>query len=104
MTLRARIADDGSITLVNHLGIDLGQDPETVLRRIETGDFSEDSIIDDPHFHCSDPDYQIHVRDVEADTPARCNAGPRRLYEAAGSGGKVMLFAVRLDSFPRNEQ
>jgi D-lactate dehydrogenase len=39
------------------------------------------------------------VRDIEAGTPARFNADPRRLHEAAGCAGKLAVFAVRLDSF-----
>src|SRR5262249_3364287 len=31
---------------------------------------------------------------------ARFNADPHRLFEASGSAGKVMVFAVRLDTFP----
>ncbi|MFZ1426808.1 MAG: hypothetical protein WAS21_08580 [Geminicoccaceae bacterium] len=40
-----------------------------------------------------------HVRDIDAETPARFNADPRRLSEASGSAGKLMLLAVRLDTF-----
>jgi hypothetical protein len=45
-------------------------------------------------------DYAQHVRDIDADTPGRFNADPKRLFEASGSAGKVMIFAVRLDTFP----
>jgi len=41
------------------------------------------------------------VRDIDAPTPARFNADPTRLYEAAGSAGKVAVLAVRLDTFER---
>ena len=41
------------------------------------------------------------MRAVDADTPARFNADPSRLFEASGSAGKVCLFAVRLDTFPK---
>lgn len=103
-TLFARIADDGRMELVNHLGIDLGGDPETILRRLEAGDFAPDDIVDDPERLCSDHHYREHVRDIEATTPARFNADPRRLYEASGSAGKLMLFAARLDTFPAERQ
>ena len=36
---------------------------------------------------------------IDADTPARFNADPRRLFEASGCAGKLALFAVRLDTF-----
>jgi len=104
MTLFARIGDDGVVDLVNHLGIDLGDDPETILKTIETGAYDEADIVDDEERTCSDHDYQNHVRDVEAETPARFNNDPRRLFEAAGSGGHVVVFAVRLDTFPHDEE
>jgi D-lactate dehydrogenase len=40
------------------------------------------------------------VRDIEAETPARFNADPRKLFEASGSAGKLAVFALRLDTFP----
>ena len=39
------------------------------------------------------------MRDIEADTPARFNADPRKLFEASGSAGKLAVFALRLDTF-----
>lgn len=41
------------------------------------------------------------MRRIDDDTPARYNADPRRLFEGSGSAGKLVLFAVRLDTFPR---
>jgi D-lactate dehydrogenase (quinone) len=101
--LYARIDEGGRIELVNHLGIDLGDTPETILARLDAGALAGAAIDDDPHVHCSDPDYQAHVRQLDADTPARFNNDPRRLFEAAGSGGHVVVFAVRLDTFPQDE-
>src|SRR3546814_12958436 len=49
-------------------------------------------------------DYPRHVRDVDADTPARFNADPRCLFEASGSAGKMMVFAVRLDTIEGEQQ
>lgn len=103
MTLYARIDEAGDVHLVNHLGIDLGTEPETILRRVEAGDFNPVDVHDDPDRHCSDHDYQNHVRAIEATTPARFNADPKRLFESAGSAGKVMLLTVRLDTFPQDE-
>nr|WP_052018462.1 D-lactate dehydrogenase [Novosphingobium lindaniclasticum] len=103
MTLYARIDESGNVDLVNHLGIKLGDDPESILRAVEAGGFAAGDIIDDPDRHCSDHDYQTYVRDIDADTPARFNADPKRLFESAGSAGKVMLLAVRLDTFPKNK-
>ena len=44
------------------------------------------------------------MRAVDADSPARYNADPRRLFGASGSAGKLILFAVRLDTFPAETQ
>ncbi|MCM5704919.1 D-lactate dehydrogenase [Larsenimonas salina] len=100
LALYARVREDGALELVNHLGITLGQgEPETLLERVERGEFRPDDIELDRGV-ASDPDYQDHVRDIDADTPARFNNDPRRLYEASGSAGKLMVFALRLDTFP----
>ncbi|MDF7776103.1 D-lactate dehydrogenase [Sphingomonas sp. AOB5] len=96
--LFARSTDEGGIALVNHLGIDLGADPVEMLRRLESGDFVRTAASD---AHASDGRYAAHVRDVDADSPARYNADPRCLHEASGSAGKLMVFAVRLDTFAR---
>ncbi|PVM88378.1 D-lactate dehydrogenase [Caulobacter radicis] len=104
MALYARIADDGAVQLVNHLGVRLGEDPETILARLDAGQFTEGEVVDDPARLGSDPRYQDHVREVDADTPARFNNDPRHHFEASGSGGHVVVFAVRLDTFPREER
>ncbi|MBW6055242.1 hypothetical protein HTZ85_25220 [Escherichia coli] len=46
--------------------------------------------------HAHDHDYVTRVRDVDADTPARYNADPDRLFESSGCAGKLAVFAVRL--------
>ncbi len=42
----------------------------------------------------------------EADTPARYNADPDRLFESSGCAGKLAVFAVRLIPFEaeKNQQ
>ncbi|WP_404712610.1 D-lactate dehydrogenase [Sphingomonas sp. MMS24-J13] len=92
------VGDDGRLRLVNHLGIDLGDDPEAMLRRAEAGDFADVDACADRWAH--DHNYRDHVRDIESDRPARFNADPRCLFEASGSAGKLIVFAVRLDTFP----
>ncbi|MET4239736.1 D-lactate dehydrogenase [Bradyrhizobium sp. RT10b] len=104
LALFARLNGDGSLHLVNHLGINLGRDAETILENLEKGRFTEADVTNDPNKLASDHDYSIHVRDIEAEGAARFNADPRRLYEASGSAGKVMLMAVRLDTFPKTER
>jgi D-lactate dehydrogenase (quinone) len=100
LTLYAQIDAQGEIHLVNHLGIRLGNDPETILSNVEHGNFGPVDIEHDSERRGSDSTYIQHVRDIEAETPARFNADPKRLFEASGSAGKVMVFAVRLDTFP----
>ena len=104
MTLFAKMDEDGKIQLVNHLGVKLGDDPEMILKRLDQGDFKATDIEHDSGRVASDHGYAKHVRDVDAETPARFNADPQRLFEASGSAGKVILFAVRLDTFETEEQ
>jgi D-lactate dehydrogenase len=97
MAIFATVDASGTLHLVNHLGIELGSEPEAILQKIEAGTFSESDVM--PGGAASDRDYATHVREVDAPTPARFNADPRRLFEASGSAGKMMVFAVRLDTF-----
>lgn len=100
LALYARVNAAGGVELVNHLGIELGVDPEDILTRVERGDFG---AIEAGEGRASDHDYATHVRDVDADSPARFNADPRRLHEASGCAGKLAVFAVRLDTFKAEE-
>jgi len=101
LALFARVGEDGRLTLVNHLGIDLGDEPEAMLARLEAGGYSAGDVRDDPSRRASSAgDYGDRVRSIDEATPARFNADPSRLYEASGSAGRVVVFAVRLDSFP----
>lgn len=95
--LFARITAAGELELVNNLGIEFDEQPEAVLRRVEAGDLPPIGR----GGAASDPGYTDHVRDIDAATPARFNNDPRRLFEAAGSAGKVIVFATRLDTFER---
>lgn len=96
MSLFAEVREDGTVALVNHLGLPLGNDPEEVLARVERGDLPAPEPTE---AWASDREYVNHVREVDAETPARFNADPRRLREAAGCAGKLAVFAVRLDTF-----
>lgn len=104
MALFARIHGSGEVQLVNHLGVVLGDDPEVILNKLDRDDFTDADIERSTDRLASDHDYAKHVRDIDADTPARFNADPKRLFEASGSAGKVMVFAVRLDTFPKETQ
>ncbi len=103
LALYAQLGEDGQLRLVNHLGIALGEAPEEILRRLDAGEYVERDIIDDPARAASDHHYGQHVREVDATTPARFNADPVRLFEASGSAGRLAVFAVRLDTFPRED-
>jgi D-lactate dehydrogenase len=102
--LFARIDETGEIHLVNHLGVNLGDDPEKILDTLDRDAITESDIEYNSSLSASDHEYAQYVRDFAADTPARYNADPKRLFEASGSAGKVMIFAVRLDTFAKEEQ
>lgn len=99
MSLFARIDDQGRLQLVNHLGIKLGETPEQILGKLDDDRIQPGDVLHDQR-HGHDHDYINRVRDVEAETPARYNADPDRLFESSGCAGKLAVFAVRLDTFP----
>ncbi len=99
LSLFARITADGRLELVNHLGINLGNNPEEILGRLDRGEIDEAAVRSDAG-RASDDGYGAKVRDVDAASPARYNADPAGLYEASGCAGKLAVFAVRLDTFP----
>ncbi|WP_314420728.1 D-lactate dehydrogenase [Pseudescherichia vulneris] len=98
MSLFARIDEQGQLRLVNHLGIDLGETPEQILSKLDDQRVNDADVRHDGR-HAHDSDYVERVRDIEADTPARYNADPDRLFESSGCAGKLAVFAVRLDTF-----
>ena len=99
MSVFARVNEQGQLELINHLGIRLGDKPEDILMALDQGTFN-DQDVDQKAGDGSDHNYADHVRQIDESTPARFNADPSRLYESSGSAGKVMVFAVRLDTFP----
>lgn len=103
MALYGQVMPDGTLRLVNHLGVALGEDAEIVLARLDAGRFTEADIDPAPDRWAHDHSYVSHVCDIDSDSPARFNADPRCLFEAAGSAGKLIVFAVRLDTFAREE-
>ena len=95
----AQVDATGELRLINELGIDLGRDPEEQLEKLERGDFNR--IVHDMHEkRCSAADYIEQVRDVAAASPARYNGNPRYLKGVSGSAGRVVVFGLRLDTFP----
>ena len=103
MALYAKLEADGQLRLVNHLGIQLGNSPEEILTRLEKGDYRPEDI-EYGELRASDNEYASRVRDVDADTPSRFNADKRRLFEASGCAGKLAVFAVRLDTFAKEDR
>ncbi|AHG21695.1 lactate dehydrogenase [Chania multitudinisentens RB-25] len=103
MALYAKLDANGQLHLVNHLGIKLGDTPEEILTRLEQRDYRAEDI-EYGELRASDNEYASRVRDVDADTPSRFNADTRRLYEASGCAGKLAVFAVRLDTFAKEEK
>ena len=103
MALFAEIDSEGRLNLVNHLGIDLGDTPEEILGNLQGWHYQQKDI-DQNAGKGHDHAYCDHVRQVDAPTAARFNADPARHYEASGCAGKLMVFAVRLDTFPQENQ
>ncbi|MEB3766539.1 D-lactate dehydrogenase [Acinetobacter sp. MD2] len=101
LALYARVNAAGQLELINHLGIDLGQTPEEILKRLQTGQYQAADIQNNSTCCASDQHYGHDVRQVDEHSPARFNADPKRLFEASGSAGKVCVFAVRLDTFEK---
>ena len=97
MALFAQVNEKGELELVNHLGIDLGDTPEEILTNLQGHHYQRKDIHEGGKGH--DYAYCNHVRQVDADSPARFNADEARHYEASGSAGKLAVFAVRLDTF-----
>ena len=59
---------DGQVQLVNHLGVKLGNDAETILDRLDQRSYGDADIDEAPDRLASDHDYDRHVRDIDAET------------------------------------
>lgn len=103
LALYAQINSDGSLSLINNLDIDLGDTPEQILTNLQNKKYSEHDVKTTAK-KASDREYANWVRKTDDDTPARFNADPRRLHQASGCAGKLAVFAVRVDTFAKNEQ
>lgn len=97
LSLFAQVNKKGELQLVNHLGIELGNTPESIIENLESGNFERCTSTTDKK--ASANDYETVIRDIDSPTPSRFNADPSRLYEASGCAGKLAVFAVRLDTF-----
>jgi len=99
LSIYAKITNDGELVLINDLGIDLGEYPEQILSNLQDGNYSESDIYH-PNKLASDNQYEERLRGIDEETPARFNSDSRRLYGASGSAGRVIVFAVRVDTYP----
>ena len=75
MALYARVSSKGELELVNELNINLGNDPITILSRLQNREYRQKDILFSKA-KASDSDYRHKVRQVNKDTPARFNANP----------------------------
>lgn len=103
LSLFAQIDEQGELSLVNNLGIELGETPAEILTNLQNQSYT-DSDVQFPDKRASDDKYQERVRDVDSDIPSRYNNDGRRLHEASGCAGKLAVFAVRMDTFPIPEK
>tara|TARA_Y100000589_G_scaffold115630_2_gene109644 strand:+ start:5999 stop:7699 length:1701 start_codon:yes stop_codon:yes gene_type:complete len=100
LSIFAKIDKNGELKLVNNLEVNLGDTPEEILTNLEKENFSEKEIMKSNKL-ASDKDYERRVRDINSSEPARYNSDKRRLFEASGCAGKIAVFAVRLDTFKK---
>ena len=100
LCLYAKVNESGDLVLINDIGINLGSNEEEILNNLENRNYNESDIIYSNKL-ASDNKYAEIVRQVDSNTPSRFNSDSRLLYGASGSAGKIAVFAVRLDTFPK---
>ncbi len=102
LSVFAKINRDGQLTLVNKLGIDLGNTPKEILNNLENKNFPN-NWANPENKKASSTEYKETVKNVEANTPARYNSNKSKLYESSGCSGKIAVFAARIDTFKKEE-
>ncbi|MFY0640550.1 MAG: D-lactate dehydrogenase [Bermanella sp.] len=102
LALYGQVNEDGTLELVNNLDIELGNTPQEILTNLQNKQYCEDNILSSSKL-ASDREYANWVRKTHADSPARYNADSRRLHQASGCAGKLAVFAVRVDTFIKND-
>lgn len=100
LSLFAQVDHAGELSLVNNLEIELGDSPEEILTNLEQKNYSNSDVKFGEKL-ASDNVYHERVRDIDSHTPSRYNNDGRRLHEAAGCAGKLAVFAVRIDTYPK---
>ena len=100
LSLYAKVNESGDLELINDLGVNLGSSEEEILNNLENINYNESDIIHSDKL-ASDNKYSEIIRQVDSNTPSRFNSDSRLLYGASGSAGKIAVFAVRLDTYPK---
>ena len=100
LALYAKINSKGELKLINDLGINLGSNPIEILNNLQNKNYDTNDIIYSDKL-ASDNKYSDIVKQINNKTPARFNSDTRLLYGASGSAGKIAVFAVRLDTYPK---
>ena len=102
-SLFARLDADGKLSLINHLGIYLGETPEEMIANLEKQAYTTGEAADWEGKIWAD-DYAAILRDEDANTPTRYNGNIQYLHDSSGSAGKVAVFAVRLATFAASDK
>ena len=100
LALYAKVNKHGKLELINDLEINLGSNPEEILTNLQKKNYKESDIKNSEKLG-SDNKYKEIVRQIDSKTPARFNSDERLLYNSSGSAGKLVVFAVRLDTYPK---
>ena len=106
LSLFAKINKKGKLELINHLGMELGDNPIEIIEKLDN-EFPDKLVTIPRNINNNtnkNTNYEQIVRDVNANTPARFNANPICLKDASGCAGKVAVFAVCMDTFPASDR
>ena len=103
LALYAKVNRDGELELINELEINLGSSPEEILNNLQNKNYDKLDVINSNKL-ASDNKYSGIVRQVKSTIPARYNADERLLYNVSGCAGKLAVFAVRLDTYPKSKK
>ena len=100
LALYAKVNENGELKLINELEINLGSEPEEILNNLQNLNYKESDIVNSEKL-ASDNKYSEIVREIDSKTPARFNADQRLMHNVSGSAGKIVVFAVRLDTYEK---
>lgn len=103
LALYAKINESGKLELINELDVNLGSNPKEIFENLEEKKYNNNDIIYSNKL-ASDNKYSEIVRDINSNIPARFNSDKRLLHGVSGSAGKVAVFAVRVDTYPKPKE